>query len=129
MAREVVRNVNGVQGREPWCNHASHESDALQLPGGVRQAAAGAASATGAPAPVARPPRLDGVNLDTSFRGLRNGSDLLIAQFPRSDLPSVGHVPERPFFVHKPRPTKIPSPQIHTVATRMVVAITRLLGK
>src|ERR1035437_5419508 len=53
------------------------------MPGGVRQAAA---AATGAPAPVARPPRLDGVNLLASFRGRRNGSDLL--SFPDRTCPA-----------------------------------------
>src|ERR1035437_4110322 len=53
------------------------------MPGGVRQAAAGA---TGAPAPVARPPCLDGVNLLASFRGRRNGSDLL--SFPNRTCPA-----------------------------------------
>ena len=30
MARKVVRNVNGVHGREPLHNDASHGSDAFQ---------------------------------------------------------------------------------------------------
>src|ERR1019366_2736272 len=99
MARKVVRNVNGVHGREPLHNDASHGSDAFQC-------LAVCAKQPQAPPPPA-PPRLDGVNLLASFRGRRNGSHLL--SFPDRTCPAWATF-RKAGFTAPPLRTRAPHP-------------------